>query len=302
MESSPRNQSGTPTEDIFAAAVERLEAGESLEEVLTSFGSEAEWLGPLIKLTAETHSLQETIAVPSSEASLNNFLLAAENLTLESSDGLKAGLLSRLVRKIGGPPVTRALVILILLLIVLGWGLRVFGLPALAPLTRPTTTASPVQTTTSSFTVGSTVTLAQTSLPVVVATGTPTVTPSPILTLTSTPTVTPTQFVEIADETGESVQSVEAVTETLISPPLTEITATIEATSVLSDTAEETQTGVTQPVETTPETEPTPEDDDPPPFLPITGIWRDDIRWQIEIGFLFLLLGLGIKFSFRLIR
>lgn len=302
MESNPRNQSGTSTEDIFAAAVERLEAGESLEEVLNSFGSEAEWLGPLIKLTVETQDLQETIAVPSSEASLNNFLLAAESLTLESSGGLNADLLRRLVHNIGGYPVAGALVILILILTVLGWALRAFDLPALAPLTRPTTTASPVQTTTSSFIVGPTVTLTQTSLPVVVATDTPTTTPSPTLTLTPTLAVTPTRFVETADETGESVQSVEAVTETPISPPLTEITATIEATPVLSDTTEETGTAVTQPVETTPETEPAPEDDNPPQFLPTTGIWRDDIRWQIEIGFVFLLLGLGIKCSFRLIR
>jgi hypothetical protein len=302
MESSPRNQSGTPTEDIFAAAVERLEAGENLEEVLNSFGPEAEWLGPLIKLTAETRDLQETIAVPSSEASLNNFLLAAESLTLESSDGLKAGLLSRLIRSIGGRPLIGALVILILTLIVLGWGLRAFSLPALVPLIRPTTTASPIQTTTLSFIVGPSVTSTQTSLPVVMVTDTPTITPSPILTLTPTPTVTPTQFVETADGTGESIQPVESVTETLIAPPLTEITTKVEATSVLSGATEEMGTAATQPVETTPETEPTPEDDSPPQFLPTTGTWRDDIWRQIEIGFLFLLLGLGIKFSFRLIR
>jgi len=67
-------------DDILDQAIERLEAGERLEAILTTSGPDAAWLEPLLILAAGVHEMGEAMPVPSGEASLAAFLAEAGRL------------------------------------------------------------------------------------------------------------------------------------------------------------------------------------------------------------------------------
>lgn len=64
-------------ETILEQAVERLNAGDDLNAVLSSVGADAEWLEPLLVVATEVRELREVVPVPSAEASLARFLSEA---------------------------------------------------------------------------------------------------------------------------------------------------------------------------------------------------------------------------------
>jgi len=71
---------GFSQEDSLEQAIERLNAGESLEMILISAGSDAEWLKPMLSVAARVRDLHETVAVPPAETSLATFLAQAERM------------------------------------------------------------------------------------------------------------------------------------------------------------------------------------------------------------------------------
>jgi len=68
-------------EDSLEQAIERLNAGESLETILASAGPDAEWLEPMLSVAAGVRDLRETVAVPPAETSLAAFLAQAQRVT-----------------------------------------------------------------------------------------------------------------------------------------------------------------------------------------------------------------------------
>jgi hypothetical protein len=67
-------------EEILEQAIEQLSAGESLDAILTSSGSDAEWLEPMLVVAAGVRGLRESVPVPPAEASLAAFLAQAERI------------------------------------------------------------------------------------------------------------------------------------------------------------------------------------------------------------------------------
>ncbi len=67
-------------EDILEHAIQRVMAGESLDTILASHGSDASWLGPMLVVVADVRDLRDTVPVPQPEASLAQFLAAAERI------------------------------------------------------------------------------------------------------------------------------------------------------------------------------------------------------------------------------
>jgi hypothetical protein len=67
-------------EEILEGAIQQLSAGESLDAILTSSGSDAEWLKPMLVVAAGLRGLRESVPVPPAEASLAAFLAQAERI------------------------------------------------------------------------------------------------------------------------------------------------------------------------------------------------------------------------------
>jgi hypothetical protein len=67
-------------EEILERAIERLSAGESLDAILTSSGSAAEWLEPMLIVAAGVRGLRESVSIPPPDASLAAFLAQAERI------------------------------------------------------------------------------------------------------------------------------------------------------------------------------------------------------------------------------
>jgi len=67
-------------EDSLEQAIERLNAGESLEMILASAGPDADWLKPMLSIAAGVRDLRETVVVPTAETSLAAFLAQAERM------------------------------------------------------------------------------------------------------------------------------------------------------------------------------------------------------------------------------
>jgi hypothetical protein len=67
-------------EEILEQAIEQLSAGESLDAILISSGSAAEWLKPMLVVAAGVRGLRESVSVPPAEASLAAFLAQAERI------------------------------------------------------------------------------------------------------------------------------------------------------------------------------------------------------------------------------
>jgi len=67
-------------EDSLEQAIARLNAGESLDAILASFGPDADWLGPLLVTAAQVRGLRDTVAVPPAQASLAAFLAQAQGM------------------------------------------------------------------------------------------------------------------------------------------------------------------------------------------------------------------------------
>jgi len=76
---------GSLQEDILDQAVQRLAAGENLDAILASFGADADWLEPLLMLTAKVRALRERVPVPPAGASLDRFLAGIDQFGTQST-------------------------------------------------------------------------------------------------------------------------------------------------------------------------------------------------------------------------
>jgi len=94
-------------EDSLEQAIARLNAGESLDAILASFGPDADWLGPLLVTAAQVRGLQETVVVPPAEAGLAAFLAQAQGMAPAPAPGPAPGpWWERLAASLALPPVS----------------------------------------------------------------------------------------------------------------------------------------------------------------------------------------------------
>lgn len=313
-------------EDILAAAIEQLESGTPLAEVLAAYPADGAWLAPLLDMVADTKQLQAMVPTPDPADHLNIFLGQAQQL----GGGAGSSWLRRIGRENPIYLLIAAFALIVLLLLLCTAGRQIPGLSgliALPPATdsvMPTSIETPPATETATPTSTATVTLTATQSGQVIAplTGTVTITVSGLVTpaqteseaVTQTPVLTQTQSAQsgalattptsatdsgLVESGGQvtstaritataSVQIGVQATSTAQTPATTQATPGAEETSSAGDAA-----GAQPALSPTPApTQPGDPSDRPPEFLPVSGGIGPDSWLVLGLGLIGLAAGL----------
>ena len=316
--SNLENQPPYSEEDILSAAIEQLENGAPLAEVLAAYPAEAAWLASLLDIVAYTKQLQAAVPTPDPADHLNIFLGQAQQL------GGAAG--SFWLRRFGREnPIyllIAAFALIVLLLLLCTSGRQLPGLSGLIALPPPeaTATALPPATDLASPTATDISPATETATPTLTATqsGQVIVPLSGTLTITSDGVMTPAQTeTEAMAQTPILTQTQSAESGALTTPPTSATDAgLVESGDQVTSTARITITASVQTgVQATPGAEETPSSGDaagnqpglpstpappqpgdpsdkPPEFLPVSGGIGPDSWLVLGLGLIGLLVGL----------
>ena len=305
------NQPPASEEDTLAAAIERLEAGAPLAEVLAAYPADEAWLAPLLSMVAGTKQLQQMIPAPDPAMHLNTFLGQAQQLGAGASGSFW---LRRFGRENPIFLAIAAFALVIVLLLLCTTGQQIFGLPgfiALPPAVVTITETSPATSpATETATPASTATQSgQSTAPL---TSTLTITPGGASTLVLTATVaaaqTPSLTSTQAAESGELATTPTSAADASPIGAAGQVTATAQITATGSvqtetqttpaseaipptDGAAGGQAATPTPPASTP-TQPGDPSDPPPEFLPVSGDIGSDSWLVLGLGLIGLVVGL----------
>jgi hypothetical protein len=319
------NQPPASEEDTLAAAIERLEAGAPLAEVLAAYPADEAWLAPLLSMVAGTKQLQQMIPAPDPAMHLNTFLGQAQQLGAGASGSFW---LRRFGRENPIFLAIAAFALVIVLLLLCTTGQQIFGLPgfiALPPAVVTITETSPATspaTPTATDTLTNTPPATETATPASTATqsgqstapltSTLTITPGGASTLVLTATVaaaqTPSLTSTQAAESGELATTPTSAADASPIGAAGQVTATAQITATGSVQTETQTTPASEAIPPTddaaggqaatptppasPPTQPGDPSDPPPEFLPVSGDIGSDSWLVLGLGLIGLVVGL----------